>query len=154
MALVKCKECGSQVSSKAKACPSCGAKPQKAVGTFGGLIVIGIAIFIFSKMFGGTGSTGASTPAKPVDYCSDTTMAFVMSQSFVEKSLKAPSTADFPYITSDGVTVSKLPSCKFQVDAYVDSQNSFGAKIRTHYVAVLGPSADGKTWTAQSVKFK
>ena len=53
MALVKCKECGSQVSSKAKACPSCGAKPQKTVGTFGGLVVIGIAIFIFSKMFGG-----------------------------------------------------------------------------------------------------
>ncbi|WP_305831489.1 zinc-ribbon domain-containing protein [Pseudomonas aeruginosa] len=26
MALIKCKECGAQVSNKAKACPSCGAK--------------------------------------------------------------------------------------------------------------------------------
>jgi len=29
MAMVKCKECGSQVSSKAKSCPNCGAKPPK-----------------------------------------------------------------------------------------------------------------------------
>ncbi|WP_394854470.1 zinc-ribbon domain-containing protein [Shewanella xiamenensis] len=26
MALVKCKECGEQVSTKAKSCPKCGAK--------------------------------------------------------------------------------------------------------------------------------
>ena len=29
MALVKCKECGNQVSTKAKACPTCGAKVPK-----------------------------------------------------------------------------------------------------------------------------
>jgi hypothetical protein len=29
MALVKCKECGEQVSSSAKSCPKCGAKPPK-----------------------------------------------------------------------------------------------------------------------------
>jgi hypothetical protein len=29
MALIKCKECGEKVSSKAKACPKCGAKPKK-----------------------------------------------------------------------------------------------------------------------------
>ncbi len=29
MALVKCKECGEKVSTKAKSCPNCGAKPPK-----------------------------------------------------------------------------------------------------------------------------
>lgn len=29
MALTKCKECGAQLSTKAKTCPSCGAKPRR-----------------------------------------------------------------------------------------------------------------------------
>ena len=29
MALIKCPECGVQVSTKAAACPSCGARPKK-----------------------------------------------------------------------------------------------------------------------------
>lgn len=29
MALISCHECGAQVSSEAKACPNCGAKPKK-----------------------------------------------------------------------------------------------------------------------------
>ncbi|HCI3908997.1 TPA: zinc-ribbon domain-containing protein, partial [Pseudomonas aeruginosa] len=37
MALIKCKECGAQVSNKAKACPSCGAKVPKSVGVIGWL---------------------------------------------------------------------------------------------------------------------
>lgn len=39
MALIKCKECGSEVSTTAKACPKCGAPPpQDAVAIFGKMI--------------------------------------------------------------------------------------------------------------------
>lgn len=31
MAMVKCKECGKEISNKAKACPSCGAKVKKPI---------------------------------------------------------------------------------------------------------------------------
>ena len=41
--MVKCKECGSQVSSEAKACPKCGAKPPAATKT--STIVVGIVAF-------------------------------------------------------------------------------------------------------------
>jgi hypothetical protein len=34
MALVKCKECGEQVSTSAKSCPKCGAKPPKKTSMF------------------------------------------------------------------------------------------------------------------------
>ncbi|MCY1292229.1 hypothetical protein D9M69_355740 [compost metagenome] len=40
MALVKCKECGNQVSTKANSCPACGAKIKKRVGVIGWLFVI------------------------------------------------------------------------------------------------------------------
>ena len=42
MALVVCKECGSKVSTDAKACPSCGAKPPKRTRV-GSLVVAGLA---------------------------------------------------------------------------------------------------------------
>lgn len=84
------------------------------------------------------GSSDDRTPEqKAEDNCKDKTMAFVMSQSFVKGKLKAPSTAEFPYSSADGVSVAYLGECTHLVNAYVDSQNSFGAMIRTKYVVKL-----------------
>ncbi|MBU4609129.1 hypothetical protein IMZ29_00740 [Achromobacter sp. GG226] len=65
--------------------------------------------------------------------CSDTTMAFIMSRRFVERQLVAPSTAKFPSSMADGVSSRVAGDCKFQVNAYVDSQNRFGAMLRANY---------------------
>lgn len=48
MALIKCDECGSEVSSAAKACPKCGAKPRKAVGLLGWLFVLFAAYLAYN----------------------------------------------------------------------------------------------------------
>lgn len=47
MSIIKCHECGGQVSDEAKACPSCGAKPKKPVGRLGIIFaaIFGIAMF-------------------------------------------------------------------------------------------------------------
>lgn len=45
MALIKCKECGNQVSSSAKSCPKCGAK-IKSSGCFGKLFKIALYIIM------------------------------------------------------------------------------------------------------------
>lgn len=55
MALIKCKECGAEVSSKAETCPKCGArvaaKPM-GCGTLVGIILLGgIIISVFSSIF-------------------------------------------------------------------------------------------------------
>lgn len=88
----------------------------------------------------GSSDSGSSGP--------DEIGAFVMSQSFVEKRLKAPSTADF--CSYSDATVTDLGGGRFRVSAYVDAQNSFGAKIRTRYTCVL-KSTDGDTWTLESI---
>jgi hypothetical protein len=61
--------------------------------------------------------------------------AFRMSKQFVTKNLKAPSTADFPWYTESFVI--DLGKGRYSVSAYVDSENSFGAKIRTPYTCTL-----------------
>lgn len=97
----------------------------------------------------------AKKAAKRAKKCTDTTMAFVMSQEFVRRSLKAPSTAAFPYITDDQVAVSTQPGCAFRVIAWVDAQNGFGAQIRSRYVVDLKLLDDeAGTWQATAVSIK
>lgn len=64
MALVKCKECGGQVSTEAASCPSCGAKPPKGSGC--GVIVIGVLVVGLVVSLGrcsGSGDGGSQTEA-------------------------------------------------------------------------------------------
>jgi len=56
MALVKCKECGSKVSTKAAACPQYGAKISKGIGC-GDLIVVVCMVFLIVGV-------GVNTPLK------------------------------------------------------------------------------------------
>ncbi|WP_462383388.1 hypothetical protein [Pseudomonas sp. Marseille-QA0892] len=46
MALMKCKECGHLVSTTAKACPNCGAKPSKPSGGSFLITCVGLAVFL------------------------------------------------------------------------------------------------------------
>jgi len=57
MALVKCKECGEEVSNKAKTCPKCGAKAPKKTSAFTWLVLIFIIFIIYSV---------SQTPTTPV----------------------------------------------------------------------------------------
>lgn len=46
MALIPCRECGAQISTSAKYCPQCGAKPRSAIGTIA-IAGVGFAIVLF-----------------------------------------------------------------------------------------------------------
>lgn len=51
MALVKCKECGEQVSTKAKTCPSCGAKAPKRTSLVTWLVLVIIIVGAWGAVF-------------------------------------------------------------------------------------------------------
>ncbi len=62
MALVKCKECGQQISTDAKACPSCG-KKRTSSGTMGCAVILLICLVGFLvSLFTGSGMQTGSTP--------------------------------------------------------------------------------------------
>jgi hypothetical protein len=61
----------------------------------------------------------------------DDISAYVMCQEFVKDQLKAPATAGFPLIHE--ATVSESGSEQWNIRSHVDSENSFGANIRTQY---------------------
>jgi len=49
MALVKCEECGKEISSEAESCPSCGAKPEK-MGLFRKIFIGLLVLIVISFM--------------------------------------------------------------------------------------------------------
>lgn len=67
MALQKCKECGNEVSSDAKACPKCGAKVKKkfsiikAIGFFVVAFIVIIIVAVPNRSSSSKGSGSAAT---------------------------------------------------------------------------------------------
>jgi hypothetical protein len=61
--------------------------------------------------------------------------AYYEAQKILEKFLKAPSTAKYP--SSSEVTIKRFKDDTFQVFGYVDSQNGFGAMIRSDWTVAL-----------------
>jgi hypothetical protein len=90
------------------------------------LVVIIFVVFIMIK-------SCLSGPDKK-QYSYSKTSALIDSRQFVEKRLKCPSTAKFS-AELDGVSQSN--DTTFFVKGYVDSQNGFGAMIRSVYNCII-----------------
>ncbi len=77
-------------------------------------------------------------------------VAFNMCKSFVEGSLKAPSTAKFPGFTDSSSSTVVTANGSYTVVSYVDAQNSFGAMLRNRFVCRIQPTVSG-AWTLLSL---
>ncbi|WP_031436374.1 zinc ribbon domain-containing protein [Methylobacter tundripaludum] len=140
--LVECKSCKHKVDPSAKTCPSCGVSKPGIKGWQGCLGIIVFAV-LFAAFMGADKKpltveeqqqeAQAKQDQKEVT-CKSSTMAQVMAKEFVKKSLKSPSTADFPFLAD---SVAYLGDCTHVVKSHVDAQNSFGAMIRTETTVKL-----------------
>ena len=86
-----------------------------------------------------------------LDACTVEIQAFAVSQDAVRVKLKAPSTASFPWTP---IRAQHTGDCRFQVLAYVDAQNGFGAMIRSNYIATLTYAPDTNGWRLTSVRLE
>lgn len=75
--------------------------------------------------------------------------AALMSQKFIEPRLKAPASAKFQDFSD--AAVAHMGGGVYTVSSYVDSQNGFGAMLRTHYTCRLQDKGDGK-WHLVNLK--
>lgn len=67
-------------------------------------------------------------------------ICWVLATNEVKENLKAPSTAEFPSTyNSQGVEIT-CDGIDYYVSSYVDSENSFGANLRTNFVVTIGES--------------
>jgi len=135
MSIKACPECGKDVSTEAATCPHCGAKPNRRVlpaylmAILGGLIVTALI-------------TGVANEPGPTE----AERACAMAREFVKERLKAPATASFSECTSW-----QEPGGGWEVKGYVDSENSFGVKLRAPFFVRLS-HAEGNEWTASNTQ--
>ena len=76
--------------------------------------------------------------------------AYVISHQYVEKILKSPSTAEFG-VGSSNYRCTELEN-GYIINSHVDSQNSFGAMIRSEYTVDITYLGDGN-WTLVTLIF-
>ncbi len=95
------------------------------------LMLVGV---IIAMLFSGCGELTPEERAASALQIQKTT-AYIMTHGFVTERLVSPSTAKFPSSLEARITV--LKPNHFLVTAYVDSQNSFGAMIRSNYTAEM-----------------
>lgn len=107
-------------------------------------LVIFVVIFMIvaSGSCGGSGSSSSDDPEKE-----EKTQSAYMAEEFVKKRLKSPSTASFQ--NAYDMQVDKNGS-GWTVRGYVDSQNGFGAMMRSDFTATLHKSG-GDEWKLDNI---
>lgn len=88
------------------------------------LLGVVLTLWVLAQMGGG------AEPHRP-----DNVTAYAMAQVFVSQQLKAPATAD--YAPMSQATIIDLGDGLYSVTAWVDSENSFGARLRSTFTASL-----------------
>lgn len=139
----KCPECLADIPKEAKKCSHCGTK-QKATTSKGKFIFLLIVLGISMSTLISVGDS-LSEPSTTIAPAVSDTQVNIMAENYVETILKSPSTAKFPNLQ---FTHYDLGNNKHQIVSYVDSQNSYGATVRSDWSATL--TYKGGDWSNQN----
>lgn len=149
MALINCSECGKEVSDKASSCPNCGNpinisdvvkeshvdKKTQSSGCFKNLVVA-ILIFVVGITLVNL-ITGESSNSTSVGVEHNKLLAFSYATDCVKNNLKSPSSAKFVGLLEKEESVKYIGDDTYEIKSWVDSQNSFGAMIRSNFRCVI-----------------
>lgn len=159
MPLTPCPACGTSLSPQATTCPNCGhplkqenaeALPKQKTKEVRG----GIGCVTMLSILGGIAGFGylVIVGSGPSDPCGTKTEAMISgytaAQLFMKRKLIVPTSADFQNPTY--AEVQKIKCGQWRIRSHVDSQNGFGAQIRTHFTGVVAKQSNG-TWIVQTL---
>lgn len=143
-----CKFCAEEVKPEATICKHCGKKIKpvaestlKQKRKVNPILLI-LLVCAFGAMVVIDFLPENTTTADPCD------ISYLKANRFVKESLKSPSTAEFPSRSEHSVINLGNNTC--EVSSYVDSQNGFGAEVRSNWTATV-QSDGGSNWTLSTL---
>ena len=152
--LVECKTCKKEVANGVRKCPHCG-QTNPTISTkqniFAFIFLVVIAVILLKACESTPEEAAADKAAAAERECKDSNMAYAMSQQFIKRSLKSPATADFPFQPNQNIYKGE---CLHLISSYVDSQNSFGATIRSQTSVSLRFDKELNNWLLEDIKIK
>ncbi len=110
------------------------------------IVIAGTVIYRDRTPSSTSGSKNTSTVSS-----SNKILAYLLAEDYVKQSLKAPRTAQFPRSSEYINHIRYLGAGRYEINSWVDSQNSFGALIRTDFTCIMVD--EGATWFCEGVTF-
>lgn len=145
----KCKHTFNENKKEKKAiCPRCGnvfdnlSSRQKAMGC----LLLFVIIVLFSIVY----AIIVDNNPKGHVVGKEMSEAYYFAREFAKDCLKSPASALFP---SNPKRSMHLGNDEYEVEFYVDSQNSFSAMIRTNFQIKLRHNNDNDKWYLTDIKF-
>jgi hypothetical protein len=160
MSIKKCNKCGNEIINDFLVCPQCKTPVKNNISTGKGCLIIFLAVIflplIISKIMGvDSGSSpsrgGNSGYQFGENNIANHFMAYSIMEDYVKNRLKAPSAAKFPETSINRHHIKHLGGRKYRIDSWVDSENSFSAKIRTKFVGEIQQTSEYE-WKLISLK--
>lgn len=141
MALIKCAECGRDISDTARACPGCGAAPKRARGQSGSkvgpalVLLIGVTSLVWMCSSADAPSGAAKSPDAP------DAGARGACGLFIEKYARDPGSVE--HIDQHFWKVTAMQDGTWTVSASYRAKNARGALDLHSTVCVMRKTADG-----------
>ncbi len=114
----------------------------------GGAVLVGVLILGMAWLFGGSSSSPAEEAAqhRETKEFTERIGAWVAAQDAVRSRLRSPGTADFGWQTASNQCKKSAPG-QYIATGWVDSQNGFGAVLRTEFTVKVEQGGSG-SWRA------
>lgn len=127
-------------------------KPFFTISFYIVVAVFVISVFALTKFIDSRIPTNApSQSVQPAhEDKADEMEAIIMAEKIVKQKLVSPSSAKFP--RSSETTAVKVDEDTWVISSYVDSQNRFGAMLRTYYIAKVKYLGNDK-WQLLDLEF-
>jgi hypothetical protein len=93
------------------------------------LSILSIVVFIFIA-FGSSDSDSDSSSSEDL-------LAYNYAETYVKQRLKSPSTAEFAGLFEKRDHITKVGDREYKITSYVDSQNGFGATLRSKWSCTI-----------------
>ena len=156
-----CRVCEQSIPEKSNFCPECGAKQKKdnmLIKSIATIVITSLSCYLLFMVCSSITNETTVKEKKEIivkDWkeLDRKVSAYYMCMDWVKDRLKSPASADFQSVYDGRHNKTVRTNQRYKIESYVDSENSFGANIRTNFICITTQVSEGK-WELNTLEIK